>query len=332
MTVEKNTLVHIVIPTFNYGLYIGKSIQSVLDQTWKEIIITILDNHSTDNTEEVTKSFMKNHSNVDYIKNPQNLGMIGNYRKAMTIKKAHYVLFLSADDILHPTYVEKCMEIYEKYPETRIVKGIVRFTDSKGNISKTSKFFASLGKSRFLTKKDVVNNNLNYTPSCLFCRDPPFTFKEGFTYCFDFEFFSHHLNENYKIYFINEPLVFYREHPLRGTHLSKHKTRIYEVFKVLFLHYSMEPFFNQLISKMSLYFARALFATGNFTESLLCLTTAFIASPRALLKIYFWKVLILNILEKVKKIGRKLLKSIYPNLTKAIKKTPLGRIYNFISR
>ena len=57
MNVLKTPLVSVVIPTYNHGHFLGRALQSVLDQTYTNWEAIVIDNHSTDNTDEIVQSF-----------------------------------------------------------------------------------------------------------------------------------------------------------------------------------------------------------------------------------------------------------------------------------
>ena len=59
-------LVSVVIPTYNHARYLGRALQSVLDQTYVNWEAIVIDNHSTDNTDEVMASFAN--TRITYLK------------------------------------------------------------------------------------------------------------------------------------------------------------------------------------------------------------------------------------------------------------------------
>jgi len=89
-------LVSIVIPTYNQANYLGKALQSVLDQTHKNWEAIIIDNHSTDNTNKVILKY--NDSRFKYIK-IHNHGIIAKSRNAgILLAKGEWIAFLDSDD------------------------------------------------------------------------------------------------------------------------------------------------------------------------------------------------------------------------------------------
>ena len=101
----KNELISVVIPTYNRGKVIRKSIESVLIQSYKNIELIIIDDGSTDNTEFVVKKISDNR--IKYIKLNENKGAC--YARNIGIKKAKgkYIAFQDSDDIFDKYKLEK---------------------------------------------------------------------------------------------------------------------------------------------------------------------------------------------------------------------------------
>ncbi len=96
MNTKFTPLVSIVIPTYNQANYLGKALQSVLDQTHKNWEAIIIDNHSTDNTNKVILKY--NDSRFKYIK-IHNHGIIAKSRNAgILLAKGEWIAFLDSDD------------------------------------------------------------------------------------------------------------------------------------------------------------------------------------------------------------------------------------------
>lgn len=74
-------MVTIAIPVYNGERFIKQAIDSVLNQTYKDFILKIFDNYSTDITSEIINFF--NDKRIKYIKNKKNIGMLPNWKKAL---------------------------------------------------------------------------------------------------------------------------------------------------------------------------------------------------------------------------------------------------------
>ena len=113
---EPEALVSVVIPSYNRGYCIERSIRSVLNQTYQNLELIIVDDASTDNTEEVIKSI--NDKRIHYIKLEQNSG--ANHARNVGTKAARgsYIAFNDSDDLWLPQKLEKQMKVM-KFEEKR---------------------------------------------------------------------------------------------------------------------------------------------------------------------------------------------------------------------
>lgn len=91
-----NPLVSVVMPTYNHARYLGRALQSLLDQTYTNWEAIVIDNHSTDNTDEVMANFTD--SRITYLKIHNN-GVIAASRNAgILAAKGEWIAFLDSDD------------------------------------------------------------------------------------------------------------------------------------------------------------------------------------------------------------------------------------------
>lgn len=100
------SLVSVVIPTYNHACYLARALQSVLDQTYANWEIIVIDNHSTDNTDEVMAGFAD--PRITYLKIHNN-GVIAASRNAgIRAAKGEWIAFLDSDDWWAPSKLELC--------------------------------------------------------------------------------------------------------------------------------------------------------------------------------------------------------------------------------
>ena len=100
-------LVSIIIPTYNHAKYLGRSLQSVINQTYKNWEVIIIDNHSTDDTLNLVNSFTD--ERIKYLKIHNN-GIIAKSRNlGIKTAKGDWIAFLDSDDWWSYNKLEKCM-------------------------------------------------------------------------------------------------------------------------------------------------------------------------------------------------------------------------------
>ena len=106
-------LVSIIMPSYNTASFITDSIQSVIAQSYKNWELLIVDDCSTDNTDEVVKSFLADEK-IRYIKNKRNSGPAVSRNKALKEAKGKWIAFLDSDDLWEPEKMEKQISFMEK--------------------------------------------------------------------------------------------------------------------------------------------------------------------------------------------------------------------------
>ena len=98
-------LVSIIMPSWNTGRFIAESIQSVINQTYENWELLIVDDCSTDNTDEVVRKFKD--LRIKYFKNEHNSGAALTRNRAMREAQGEWIAFLDSDDLWSPDKLEK---------------------------------------------------------------------------------------------------------------------------------------------------------------------------------------------------------------------------------
>lgn len=150
-------LISIVIPTFNHANYLKKALNSVINQTYRNWEIIIVDNHSTDNTNSVISNFKKDKITVLKVNND---GVIAKSRnKGIEIAKGKWIAFLDSDDWWSPRKLE-IIEPYLNQSNDFIYHDLQIM--NKDNIKTKKKTL----KSRNLQKPATLDLILNGNPIC----------------------------------------------------------------------------------------------------------------------------------------------------------------------
>ena len=111
-------LVSVCIPVYNTERFVAEAIHSVLDQTFQDLEVVVVDNASTDSTPEILAKFVD--PRVRLFRNERNIGAAGKFNRAMSLARGRYIKLLCADDLLFPTCLEKQVAVLEKDNHTEI--------------------------------------------------------------------------------------------------------------------------------------------------------------------------------------------------------------------
>ena len=106
-------LVSIIMPSYNTAKYISDSINSVINQTYENWELIIVDDCSTDNTDEIVNEFLKD-KRIKYFKNEKNSGAAISRNKALREAKGRWIAFLDSDDLWVPEKLEKQIKFMEE--------------------------------------------------------------------------------------------------------------------------------------------------------------------------------------------------------------------------
>jgi glycosyltransferase involved in cell wall biosynthesis len=129
--------ISVVMPSYNYGRFIADAIHSLVGgstclgdfapQTMQSFEIIIVDDASEDDTGDVARAFMKELSNVRYIRNPENLGTAGALNAGIREAEGEWITFLSADDMMETTRLEKMYAMARANPHAVIYDDLKMF-------------------------------------------------------------------------------------------------------------------------------------------------------------------------------------------------------------
>jgi glycosyltransferase involved in cell wall biosynthesis len=111
-TFMQKPLVTIICLSYNHEQFVVESLNSVLNQSYKNIELIIADDCSTDSSEKTIKNWLENYPDIQFISNETNLGNTKTFNKALKIAKGDYVIDLAADDVLLPNCVEKQIDTF----------------------------------------------------------------------------------------------------------------------------------------------------------------------------------------------------------------------------
>ena len=115
-----NPLVSFVVPCYKFAHLLPQCVNSILEQTYQNYEILIMDNCSPDNTPEVAASF--NDPRVKHIRNDVNIGHVRNFNKGITMASGKYVWLVSPDDWLRgPEVLDRYVDVMERNPEVGYV-------------------------------------------------------------------------------------------------------------------------------------------------------------------------------------------------------------------
>jgi glycosyltransferase involved in cell wall biosynthesis len=108
-------VVTFIVPCYKLAHFLPECLTSILNQTYTDFEILVMDDCSPDNTGDVVRSF--NDTRIRYIRNEPNLGHLRNYNKGLELSNGQYIWLISADDLLRaPDALERYVKVLEQNP------------------------------------------------------------------------------------------------------------------------------------------------------------------------------------------------------------------------
>jgi glycosyltransferase involved in cell wall biosynthesis len=121
--------VSIILPVYNGERYLGKAIQSVLDQTLTQLELIIVDDCSTDKTSDIIKAFDDNR--IVYHRHSRNTGVVGAMNTGLGLVTAEYVAVMHADDICLPERLQLQKQWLDEHTDAAVIAGKIIFIDTE---------------------------------------------------------------------------------------------------------------------------------------------------------------------------------------------------------
>lgn len=124
--------VSVCLPTYDSAAHVGETVRSVLDQTFADFELVVVDDASTDGTLEVLEKF--DDPRMEVRRNPSNLGAVANWNRATEDAVGAYVKVLCGDDVLYPDCLAVQVEVLDRHPGVALVAGRRDVVDDDGRV------------------------------------------------------------------------------------------------------------------------------------------------------------------------------------------------------
>jgi glycosyltransferase involved in cell wall biosynthesis len=154
----KKPLVSVVMPAYNDEKYVGKAIESILNQTFKDFEFIIIDDASKDKSLEIINKYAKKDKRIIVLKNENNLKICKTLNKGIKIAKGKYIARMDADDWSYPERIKKQVEFMEKNPKVVICGGTMEVCNLKLNPINKREYNE--------TNKEIRNKIFYWSPFC----------------------------------------------------------------------------------------------------------------------------------------------------------------------
>jgi glycosyltransferase involved in cell wall biosynthesis len=125
------------LPVYNGERFLRFALDSLLEQTFTDFELIISDNASTDSTKVICLEYAARDSRIRYYRNSENIGAAANFNQVFRLARAPFFKWAAADDVISPSFLEKCMAVLEQDPTVALSYTLANRINSSGEIEDT---------------------------------------------------------------------------------------------------------------------------------------------------------------------------------------------------
>lgn len=152
----KQPRVSVLMPAYNVQQYIGEAIESILNQTYSNIELIVVNDASTDNTWDVVREYAKNDKRMVIHRNKKNLKLSKTLNKCIMLATGEYLARMDADDISLPQRIGSQVAFLEIHHDVGVVGATIEIIDHQGN---------PIGKREYHTSDQEIRAHIfKYSP------------------------------------------------------------------------------------------------------------------------------------------------------------------------
>lgn len=131
---DRNTLVSIVIPVYNGEVYLRDAIQSVVNQTFQNWKLYLINDGSTDGSLVIMEEYALRDARIKVIDDGQNKGLVTRLNQSVEIAVGKYYARMDADDIMYITRIEEQVTFLESHPDVDVLGTSIMIIDNNNDI------------------------------------------------------------------------------------------------------------------------------------------------------------------------------------------------------
>ena len=217
---NSSPLVSVCIPFYQGAAYALETVRSILAQTYQNWELVMTDDASSDGTAEVIEALMARVSDprLRFYRNPERLGMAGNWNKVIGLAQGRYIKLVCGDDSLRPDCLERQARALDENPSAALAASSRQVISARGRPLFVRSCYKRSGlyPGREAVRQGLLTgtNTIGDPVAVMFRSDllkEVGQFEPTVVYCTDIDLWLRFLLRG-DLYFINEPLAFYRIH------------------------------------------------------------------------------------------------------------------------
>ena len=205
---ERSHLISVIIPAYNAEKTIEEAVDSVLSQSYENIEVILIDDHSSDGTKELLEALADKDPRVRVLSNDTNIGVLKTRLKGVHSSFGKWIAFLDSDDVWESDKLEKQVRLQEETASYLVYSGTGYIGKNGAPLSWVFHVPSEVTYKKLL-KQNVISNSSVLVLKDVFLHFTPVS-EDGNDMHEDFACWLSILKNGHKISGIDEPLVKYR--------------------------------------------------------------------------------------------------------------------------
>jgi glycosyltransferase involved in cell wall biosynthesis len=224
-------MVTVLMPVYNAGRYLRPAIQSILQQTFRDFELLIVNDASTDGCQDVLRSFPDNRIRV--LENKNNLGLAHSLNRGLQVAAGELIARQDADDLSHPERLEAQVQVLRAHPDIALVGTQAIIIDEFGRYKRV---LLDRPHEHIAIKWDLLFDNSFVHTSVMFrktiVRDNLGGYDPSYAACEDYELWSR-IAEVCHVANLSRHLVSHRVHSSSKREGTEHSVKMQDITKVV---------------------------------------------------------------------------------------------------
>lgn len=251
-------MVSIILPTYNGEKYIKKSIQSIIDQTYQNWELIVIDDCSTDNTNQIIEEYKKKDHRIKLYRNEENLKLPASLNKGFKLANGDYLTWTSDDNLYNDNAIEKLVGALSDDVQCGLVFSRMEYIDSDGVLRGLSDnvkdemeiYYHNIVGASFMYTREVYERIGEYDVNRFLMED--------------YDYWLRIVN-SFKIKYLPEVLYKYRIHQNSLTE-TKNRQMLVEKIKLLDEQLMLENLDKRIYRQINKELAEACFSVERYKE------------------------------------------------------------------
>lgn len=213
-------IISVIMPAYNASRFLDESIQSILNQTFKDFEFIIVDDCSTDDTSLIIKKYMAQDPRIIYRRNEKHIDQLIGRNTAFGYARGDYIAMLDADDIALPRRLEIQYDYLCRHPDTALVGGGAEIINDQGVVigHKNPEEYFELLKYRLLLRNPMFHSAMFFIKDIIVKTGG---YDSEYLYAEDYRLYYSLMKNGCRIGNVPEVVIKYRCHPQQVTTLPK---------------------------------------------------------------------------------------------------------------